>query len=146
LANDVGQETLLAALQSVSNFDDKAGVHTIAILKHKIADHWRRSAREASILKFTQTDKDDGETEQDEFFMSNGHWNGGPRVCAGPEAAGIMNDIRALSKERARNNLIKFMLRRARHEWYVSSKLLNLFHAHPLIMGVDLVVTANIII
>jgi len=35
-----------------------------------------------------------------------------------------------LAKERARNNLIKFMLRQARHEWYVSSKLLNLFHAH----------------
>ena len=33
------------------------------------------------------------------------------------------------TKERARNNLIKFMPRQPRHEWYVSSKLLNLFHA-----------------
>ncbi len=89
LADDAVQETLLAALQSASDFEGKAGLRTwlIGILKHKIADHWRRSARESSVPEFTQIDEDDGETEQDEFFMSNGHWNGGPKAWADPEAA-----------------------------------------------------------
>jgi len=89
LADDAVQETLLAALQSASVFEGKAGLRTwlIGILKHKIADHWRRSARESSVPKFTQIDEDDGETEQDEFFMSNGHWNGGPKAWVDPEAA-----------------------------------------------------------
>jgi len=89
LADDAVQETLLAALQSASVFEGKAGLRTwlIGILKHKIADHWRRSARESSVPEFTQIDEDDGETEQDEFFMSNGHWNGGPKAWVDPEAA-----------------------------------------------------------
>ncbi|TAK64207.1 sigma-70 family RNA polymerase sigma factor [Methylobacter sp.] len=89
LADDAVQETLLAALQSASDFEGKAGLRTwlIGILKHKIADHWRRSAREPSVPEFTQADEDDADTGQDEFFMSTGHWNGGPKAWADPEAA-----------------------------------------------------------
>lgn len=89
LADDAVQETLLAALQSIAGFQGKAGLRTwlIGILKHKIADHWRRSANLPSLPELTQTDEDDGETDQDEFFMSSGHWNGGPKTWSDPEAA-----------------------------------------------------------
>lgn len=88
-ADDVVQETLLAALQSATNFEGKAGLRTwlIGILKHKIADHWRRSAREAVNQPLNPLDEDDGLTDDGDFFMSDGHWNGGPKAWSDPEAA-----------------------------------------------------------
>ncbi|MGZ8928883.1 MAG: sigma-70 family RNA polymerase sigma factor [Methylobacter sp.] len=89
LADDAVQETLLAAWRSSSDFEGKAGLRTwlIGILKHKIADHWRRSTREVVTSDFDQIDSDDGETVDDEFFMSNGQWNGGPTTWNDPETA-----------------------------------------------------------
>ncbi len=89
LADDAVQEALLAALQSAAGFEGKASLRTwlIGILKHKIADHWRRSAREAVAPAFDRTDEDDGEAEADDYFMSSGHWNGGPKAWADPETA-----------------------------------------------------------
>jgi RNA polymerase sigma-70 factor (ECF subfamily) len=89
LADDVVQETLLAALQSTSSFEGKAGLRTwlIGILKHKIADHWRRSARESAVPELSQANEGNSEIESDDFFSSNGHWNGGPKAWADPEAA-----------------------------------------------------------
>lgn len=88
-ADDAVQETLLAAWQSAAGFAGKAGLRTwlIGILKHKIADHWRRSAREAENPAFNRTDEDDADEDADEFFMSNGQWNDGPKAWADPEAA-----------------------------------------------------------
>jgi RNA polymerase sigma-70 factor (ECF subfamily) len=87
LADDAVQETLLAAWQSASNFEGKARLRTwlIGILKHKIADHWRRSTPE--IIASEITPRDDGDTDEDDFFMDNGHWNGGPSTWSDPEAA-----------------------------------------------------------
>lgn len=89
LADDAVQETLLAAWQCSANFAGKAELRTwlIGILKHKIADHWRRSTREVVTSDFDQIDNDEGEADVDEFFMSNGHWNGGPTAWNDPEAA-----------------------------------------------------------
>ncbi|WP_445366634.1 sigma-70 family RNA polymerase sigma factor [Methylomonas sp. BW4-1] len=89
LADDAVQETLLAAWQSSANFEGKAGLRTwlIGILKHKIADHWRRSAREVATSDFDQIDNGEDEADEDAFFMSNGHWNGGPTTWNDPEAA-----------------------------------------------------------
>lgn len=89
LADDAVQETLLAAWQSSANFAGKAGLRTwlIGILKHKIADHWRRSAREVVTADFDQIDSDADEADEDAFFTSNGHWNGGPTTWNDPEAA-----------------------------------------------------------
>lgn len=88
LADDAVQETLLAALQSAAGFEGKAGLRSwlIGILKHKIADHWRRSARETGESDFDRPEDDDGLTEED-FFMGNGHWNNGPKNWADPESA-----------------------------------------------------------
>jgi RNA polymerase sigma-70 factor (ECF subfamily) len=89
LADDAVQETLLAAWQSAANFAGKAELRTwlIGILKHKIADHWRRSTREVVTSDFDQIDNDEDEADVDEFFMSNGQWNGGPTTWNDPEAA-----------------------------------------------------------
>jgi RNA polymerase sigma-70 factor (ECF subfamily) len=89
LADDAVQETLLAAWQSAAAFAGKAGLRTwlIGILKHKIADHWRRSAREVVTAELEFIDQDDGEAGEDAFFLSNGHWNGGPSTWQDPEAA-----------------------------------------------------------
>ncbi|MFZ2405560.1 MAG: sigma-70 family RNA polymerase sigma factor [Methylobacter sp.] len=106
LADDAVQETLLAAWQSAAGFEGKAGLRTwlIGILKHKIADHWRRSAREAVAPAFDRTDGDDGEAEEDDYFMSSGHWNGGPKAWADPEAAFKQQEFWAIY-EVCQNNL-----------------------------------------
>lgn len=106
LADDAVQETLLAALLSASGFEGKAGLRTwlIGILKHKIADHWRRSARESPVPEFTPTDENDDKSEQDDFFSSNGHWNSGPKAWADPEAALKQQEFWAIY-EICQNNL-----------------------------------------
>lgn len=106
LADDMVQETLLSALQSKANYEGKAGLRTwlVGILKHKIADHWRRNARETVAPVFNGIDEDDGETEEDNFFMGNGHWNGGPQAWADPEAALKQQEFWAIY-EACQNNL-----------------------------------------
>ena len=89
LADDAVQETLLAALQSAADFQGKSGLRTwlIGILKHKIADHWRRNNSEMVVAPVSRNGEDNEETEEDDFFLSNGHWNSGPKAWANPEAA-----------------------------------------------------------
>ena len=91
LADDIVQDTLLAAWQSIANYEGKAGLRTwlISILKHKIADHHRRSAREAimPIPENLAEEEDDEDNMEKIFFLSNGHWNGGPNTWSDPEAA-----------------------------------------------------------
>lgn len=106
LADDVVQDTLLAALQSASGFEGNASLRTwlIGILKHKIADHWRRSARVAVVPEFTPIGESEDETEQDDFFMNSGSWNGGPKTWANPEAALKQQEFWAIY-ETCQNNL-----------------------------------------
>jgi len=89
LADDVVQETLLAAWQAPGVFEGKATLRTwlIGILKHKIADHWRRSAREIISADLDQIDTCDDEADEDDFFLIDGHWNGGLGSWSDPEAA-----------------------------------------------------------
>ena len=106
LADDAVQETLLAAWQSSAHFEGKAGLRTwlIGILKHKIADHWRRSAREVATFEFDQINNDEDEADEDAFFMNNGHWNGGPSTWNDPEAALKQQEFWAIY-ETCQNNL-----------------------------------------
>ncbi|MDP3333767.1 MAG: sigma-70 family RNA polymerase sigma factor [Methylococcaceae bacterium] len=89
LADDAVQETLLAAWQASANYEGKASLRTwlIGILKHKISDHWRRSNREVVTFDFDEINNDDSDAAEDDYFMSNGHWNGGPSTWNDPEAA-----------------------------------------------------------
>jgi len=106
LADDAVQETLLAAWQSSATFEGKAGLRTwlVGILKHKIADHWRRSTREVVASDFDYIDIDDVERDEDDFFMSNGHWNSGPSSWNDPEAALNQQEFWAIY-ETCHNNL-----------------------------------------
>jgi RNA polymerase sigma-70 factor (ECF subfamily) len=57
IAEDVVQETLLSAIQSMGSYSGKASERTwlTSILKHKIIDHFRRSVREIPIYE-SETD------------------------------------------------------------------------------------------
>lgn len=76
LAEDIVQETLLAAIQSLSSYGGKATERTwlIGILKHKIIDHFRKTSREVP-LEPSDTDLSEFDPlfeRPDEF---KDHWN-----------------------------------------------------------------------
>jgi RNA polymerase sigma-70 factor (ECF subfamily) len=70
-AEDVVQETLLAALQSHDRYAGRSSERTwlIGILKHKLIDHFRRVGREAPVGEV------EGEVfEHPELFRESGEW------------------------------------------------------------------------
>lgn len=75
-AEDVVQETFLAALKAYEKFEGRGSERTwlVGILKHKIIDHFRKTEREAPIGETV----DEG-PEHHEFFERTdewkGHWN-----------------------------------------------------------------------
>lgn len=87
LAEDVVQETLLAAMQG-GGFQGQSSPRTwlTGILKHKIIDQFRRQQRE------TQLDEPDEVAEDavgmDDFFSDDGHWMDAPQSLGDP--AGLM--------------------------------------------------------
>ncbi len=84
VAEDLVQETLLAALRARSRFAGRAAERTwlIAILKNKVIDHFRKHAREQSL---------DALEDPDELinaqFEADGHWHTPPDAWANPMAA-----------------------------------------------------------
>ena len=85
LAEDLVQETLLAALRARDSYAGEAAERTwlIAILKNKIVDHFRRSAREAPL-----PDEPDDDVIDALFRTSgSGHWNTVPDRWREPDAA-----------------------------------------------------------
>jgi len=86
LAEDVVQETLVAAIENHSGFSAKSSPRTwlVGILKHKIMDLLRKRAREP------QLDVAEGEDENDlvdALFKENGHWAAPPQTWNEPEQA-----------------------------------------------------------
>ena len=80
VAEDLVQETLLAALGARGRFEGRSAVGTwlVSILRRKIADHYRTTA---SNLPGDQPDAED-ETERppvrERFFNDQGHWRRHP--------------------------------------------------------------------
>lgn len=74
-AEEMVQETLLAALEGVKRFSGEASVRTwmVGILKHKIMDLFRREAREEQL---DEPDDLDGAYDalSEESFAPDGHW------------------------------------------------------------------------
>jgi RNA polymerase sigma-70 factor (ECF subfamily) len=73
-AEEVVQETFLAALQARSRFAGQSGERSwfVGIMKHKIADHYRKSAREVPSENLDSPVA--GEEPEDMFFEKEGHW------------------------------------------------------------------------
>lgn len=71
LAKDLVQETLLAAVQGGDRFSGRSSPKTwlVAIMRHKIVDHFRRSAREWADLD---------PNPEDGAFDASGRWSAPP--------------------------------------------------------------------
>jgi len=72
-AEDVVQETFLAALKTHENFAGRGSERTwlVGIMKHKISDHFRRASREAPFRE--EIAEGPG---HEEFFQRSGEWTG----------------------------------------------------------------------
>lgn len=84
LAEDAVQETLLAALHARSGYSGQSAYRTwvVGILKHKIIDMTRKSAREQPLA----TEKDESESDAiDALFDANGSWREMAPAWADPE-------------------------------------------------------------
>jgi len=75
-AEEVVQDTLVAALQARARFNGGASVRTwlIGILKHKIMDQFRHDAREAPLASPDLVSADDDLFAEEDFFDSKGSW------------------------------------------------------------------------
>ena len=84
-AEDVVQETLVAALQGAAGFSGRSSVKTwlTGILKHKIVDAIRRRAREPV---FAQLEDECRVDDLDPLFDASGHWENPPAEWGNPEA------------------------------------------------------------
>ncbi len=82
-AEDLVQETFLAALKNRDSFsgDSSEATWLVGILKHKIADHFRRQLREVSTPEGDLDDPVEGE-----LFDAAGRWTIGPADWGGNPA------------------------------------------------------------
>lgn len=84
LAEDVVQETFLAALHARSAFGGRASEKTwlTGILKNKIIDCIRKRARETTF-----EERDFDADDLDEFFDARGEWSSRPTAWGNPDQA-----------------------------------------------------------
>jgi RNA polymerase sigma-70 factor (ECF subfamily) len=90
VAEDLVQETLLAALQSRENYAGRGSERTwlTGILKHKIVDHFRK------VAKLNQFNSIEGEEfEHNELFMQEGEWTGHWVAALNPDKADELGPI-----------------------------------------------------
>jgi RNA polymerase sigma-70 factor, ECF subfamily len=82
-AEDLVQETFLAALKARGSFSGNSSESTwlVGILKHKIADHFRRQARESPLEVNDLREQPDPSP-----FDGSGHWTSGPTNWGGNPA------------------------------------------------------------
>ena len=84
MAEDVVQETMLAALEGKSAFSGRSQLKTwvVSILRNKIVDHLRRASREGSLPLVD----DQGDADFDALFNGSGHWQEKPTDWGDPAA------------------------------------------------------------
>jgi RNA polymerase sigma-70 factor, ECF subfamily len=84
VAEDVVQDTLIAALEGASRFAGKSAVRTwlVGILKHKIVDQIRRGSREVALVVEVA---DGAEGDFDTLFNESGHFIESPSEWGNPE-------------------------------------------------------------
>jgi RNA polymerase sigma-70 factor (ECF subfamily) len=90
-AEDLVQETLLAALTARDGFSGKSSVRTwlTGILRHKIIDHIRKTGREVSVDALMD---DRGADAIDAMFRDDGHYVQMPVEWGNPE--GVLSERR----------------------------------------------------
>lgn len=76
MAEDLVQETLLAAWHGRHTFARQSSERTwlVGILKHKLADHWRRADREMRATRAQATDKVDATDPLDDPLERREFW------------------------------------------------------------------------
>jgi RNA polymerase sigma-70 factor (ECF subfamily) len=96
-AEEVVQDTLVAALQAYARFDGGASVRTwlIGILKHKIMDQFRHEAR-TSPLEAPELLPSDNQNIDDDLFDANGSWRENVSDWGNPEDALERSQLRAI--------------------------------------------------
>ena len=84
-AEDVVQETLLAAVEGGDRFSGKSTVKTwlTGILKHKIIDQVRRQSREQPLLQGEDDERSEADVI-DGLFKADGHWQNFPANWGDP--------------------------------------------------------------
>lgn len=84
-AEDLVQETLLAAITAEQSFANQSSIRTwlTGILKHKIIDSFRRQNKETLINDLIDQDDPDN---LDQFFKPNGQWINKPTSFTNPES------------------------------------------------------------
>lgn len=96
VAEDLVQETLLAALGADSRFESRASVRTwlTAIMKNKLVDYLRKAGREVGFLP-DATDEGDLEAK----FDHTGHWAEAPLDWGDPARVAENDDLgRAMTR------------------------------------------------
>ena len=86
-AQDVVQDTLVAALSGADGFDGRSSLKTwlTGILKHKIVDAIRRKAK--APVPLSMLDDEGAIDDFDAMFRSDGRWDAPPADWGDPEAA-----------------------------------------------------------
>jgi RNA polymerase sigma-70 factor (ECF subfamily) len=96
-AEDLVQETFLAALQSRDRFQHRSSVRTwlFSILRHKIVDHYRRGqgGREVTAAAADADAEADTDEALKRFFTTDGLWSKAPSPWKGPEQALERNEF-----------------------------------------------------
>ncbi len=98
-AEDLVQETLLAALRASFSGQSSERTWLIGILKHKLIDHWRRAGRVTPVE--TRSDADDPDDLLEKLFDASAkdHWRNAPSAWRDPDAALEQQEFwQALSK------------------------------------------------
>jgi RNA polymerase sigma-70 factor (ECF subfamily) len=85
LAEDIVQDTLVAALQGAEGFSGRSSLKTwlTGILKHKIVDAIRRKGREPAFSTLEEETQID---DLDALFDESGHWDNPPADWGDPES------------------------------------------------------------
>lgn len=100
-AEDVIQETLLAALQSHASYAGQSSEKTwlIGILKHKIVDFIRKQVRELTVDDIQSLSDVNRDNEINTLFDARGHWIQPPQDWANPDKMLHNHDFIAAFKQ-----------------------------------------------
>ena len=88
-AEDVVQETLLAALQARGSYSGRASEKTwlTGILKHKVIDFIRKQIRESTVDDIQALSDATENSGMDKLFDAHGHWIHPPQDWGNPDKA-----------------------------------------------------------